>query len=332
MSASFKKTLPHTAVFERLPKTQCSAPPSASPRDSYMDWITPQMHTLKSQRSLLQQLRVRLTQNPRPPKLSEAHFNEAHECFERASDQQLQILDWLKQFAKDRTRSRDLNILSVGCGSGILDNPFLEALARDTTTVRYVGLDPSPVACRRFEEDFRQLRLSRVQLELHQTTLENFQTPDSFDLIHSVQSLYYVDEPSVAIGQLFRMLNSDGYVVVMLAPRGAMNRLAEAFWTVNHHDGIWFSDRFENYLHQIEVRHERSRLMGWLNVTPCFEANSRRGNLILDFITQVNCQRLTEEQRELSLDYLQTIVRRRDEQWFVPHPVDVFVMKPVAEG
>ncbi len=285
------------------------------------------MHSHKLQQPLLEQLQLCLSQNSRPPELSEARFNEAHECFERSSDQQFQILNWLKRFTKDRLNSRNLNVLSVGCGSGILDNPFLKALVRHSVSVRYVGIDPSAVACQRFWDDFRELQLERAQLELHQQTLETFQTSDSFDLIHSVQSLYYVDDPSVALNKLFKKLTPEGFLVVMLAPKGAMNKLAEAFWEVSHHDGIWFSARFEKYLSRAGIVYEKKRLSAWLNITPCFEMNSRHGALLLDFITQADCSHLTKGERDLCHLYLKAIVRQEANQLFIPHPVDVFVLR-----
>ena len=114
----------------------------------------------------LNQLREAIHKSPVASQLSDERFDVTHETFERSSSQQQLVLRTLKELISSHEGSSDaLKILSVGCGSGILDNQLISAIASSAGTFEYTGVDPNPVACRRFREDFEKLALQNVKLE-----------------------------------------------------------------------------------------------------------------------------------------------------------------------
>ena len=72
--------------------------------------------------------------------LDEARFLDTHDIYEGRSDQQPRIIEW---FGGERlapaASGRPFRVLSVGCGSGLLDVPVAARLASRTADLHYVG-------------------------------------------------------------------------------------------------------------------------------------------------------------------------------------------------
>lgn len=264
----------------------------------------------------------------RHPKLTDDRYDKAHERFEGASSQQNLILKWLTDFSANFPRQDSLKILSVGCGSGILDNPLLSALAKSEKPVNYTGIDPNSVACGRFRDAFELLQLANVQLEVREETVESISCDERFDIIHAVHSLYYFDDPAAAIEQLLARLNKTGKLVIFQAPKAELNQLADCFWFHDQDVDIWFSERLQKHLHELGCVSTMTRIDGQVDVASCFDPSSPEGSLILDFVTQIDCNLLQPAAREQLLGFLKTIAEFSGDQILVPHPVDVFEITP----
>jgi hypothetical protein len=76
----------------------------------------------------------------------------------------------------------------------------------------------------------------------------------------------------------------------------------------------------------MELAYAKTRIHGRVDVSRCFEAECPQGEMILDFITQVNCRTLRPASRQQLLDCLAAIAERNGEQVLIPHPVDAFVI------
>ena len=289
------------------------------------------MHDAESSLAVLQRLRKALARWSEPSQLSDARFDQTHEHFERSSNQQLEILAWLKQLVRRHFASIDpLKILSVGCGNGILDNPLIECLAMNSERLDYTGVDPSDVACRRFRHGFETMKLPNVRLDVREQQIEALRSTERFDLVHAVHSLYYFSDPAATLERLIRLLRPAGRLVIVQAPHAELNQLANCFWSRHTQSRIWFSDCLAQHLAERDVRFTRHRIDGWVDVSRCFHAGCSRGTMLLDFITQSDCRQLHDSIRELCLSYLQTISRREADRLLVAHPADAFVIHPLA--
>jgi SAM-dependent methyltransferase len=290
------------------------------------------MQTVDRPNSALRQLQTVLG-NTRQPRLTDERFDKAHELFERSSNQQMLILDWLKDFSVRHTSADPLSFLSVGCGSGILDNPLLEALSDLGSRIVYTAIDPNAVACSRFRGDFGLLEMPNVQLEVRQETVESISCDQKFDIIHAVHSLYYFDDPAATIKRLLVRMRIGGKLLILQAPKAELNRLADCFWFPNQDVDIWFSERLETYLQGVDLAYTKTRIHGRVDVARCFEAECADGEMMLDFITQVNCRELTQAAREQLLGCLTAIAERDGDRVWVKHPVDAFAIDaPPADG
>ena len=289
------------------------------------------MQSLGNPNSDLLQLRT-LLGNLRQPRLTDERFDKAHELFESSSDQQQLILDWLTAFSIRSESVDPLSFLSVGCGSGILDNPLIESLSALGRRISYTGIDPNAIACKRFLDNFRKLQLTDVRLDVQQETVESMRFDQTFDIIHAVHSLYYFDDPAATITRLLLRVCPGGKLLILQAPKAELNRLADCFWYSNKDMDIWFSERLEMYLQEVGLAYKKTRINARVDMTDCFEEQSADGAMMLDFVTQVDCKALTQAARELVLGYLTAISQQHGDNVLVSHPVDAFVIDAPSAG
>ncbi len=267
---------------------------------------------MQSRVTALHSLRSVLEHACRPFELSHQRYDETHELFEQSSNQQRRIIKWLLDLiSSDYASVQRLKILSVGCGSGIMDVPLIKSIAQTSNQVEYTGVDPNELACRRFQDDFDDQELPNVQLDLREQDIESLISTDRFDVIHLVHSLYYFDDPADTLDGLLKLLAPEGKVLIVQAPEAELNQLAKCFWTHHEEHGIWFSDCLAGHLSERGLAFSRQRIDGEVDVTRCFEADCPRGEMILDFITQSDCQQLDDDVVQLCLGYLAPSVVRK---------------------
>ena len=293
------------------------------------------MPVLPSQESFLDRLQTTLD-GFEPNPLSHQRFDQSHEWFESQSNQQDQILAWLRRVGSSRIdcqhQEETFRVLSIGCGSGILDRPLIEkwtksAKANDATReIDYIGIDPNPIACQRFRDEFEKMGLDSVDLSVMEETVESYRSSGSFDLTHVVHSLYYFDDPAESIRALMDRVADDGELVIFQAPKAELNLLADCFWQEHTNDPIWFSGELDDHLRSAGISFQRNRIDAEVNMTACFDEDSSEGKLTLDFLVQSDCETLPTEVRASVLDYLRAISRDERQQVFAPHPVDVFTL------
>ena len=285
------------------------------------------MNSAESLVAFLRGLRAAVEHGCPPAKLSYERFDESHELFEQSSNQQQLILQWLKDLILSNYASLDpLKILSVGCGSGILDNPLIRSIAERTKSVEYTGVDPNLVACRRFREEFDNQQPTKVRLELWEQDVESMTSEDRFHIIHVVHSLYYFKDPAHTLDVLLNLLAPGGIVAVVQAPEAELNRLSKCFWAHHEENGIWFSCYLEDHLTKNELAFSKQRIDGEVDVARCFEADCPRGEMMLDFITQSASSQLDDDVLDDCLSYLRSISRWKDGNLLVAHPADAFVI------
>jgi SAM-dependent methyltransferase len=275
----------------------------------------------------LNQLRVAVKKAPASMQLSDERFDVTHEAFECSSSQQQLVLRALKELISLHEGSTGaLRILSVGCGSGILDNQLISTIASSPEHFEYTGVDPNPVACHRFRENFEKLALPNVKLEVRTEAVESLNINNPFDIIQLTHALYYFKDPADTLEKLRRLLAPGGKLIIIHAPNEHLNQLSQCFWSHHAEQDIWFSNRLEEHLVRQGIEFTSHRIHGEVDVTRCFEKSCPHGEKILDFITQSDCRESDADVRARCLHFLKKISRVDGERLKVGHPADVFVV------
>ncbi len=264
--------------------------------------------------------------------LTDARYLKTHGIYEGRSDQQRLILDWFgDQIAPTLQPDCSFRVLSVGCGSGILDVPIAMRLAKQTDDLHYVGVDPNRIECQAFQQLFTDASLNPARLEIVPTTFEDFEATSRFDLIHFVHSLYYMPDPAGALEKARKLLAPGGRLVVFHAPCEALNDLTVRFWDKQYARPTLFAEDFAETLDAWSWDYERKRVDARLEVTPLnhadpAHADSSIGFALRDFIVQFDSRRLSRPVQDLVGRYLRLISVEDRGETHIPHPVDVFVI------
>ena len=270
------------------------------------------------QHAVLDQLRAARFGETLLPDLAPDAYARGHAAFESRSDQRALIGDHLAA----RMARRDAGpvaVLSVGCGDGTLDAPLAAALADvvPARPVRYVGIDPFVGSTTAFATAMADLRRPDLSAEVRTATLADAPVTGLFDVVTFVHSMYYVPEVAPTLSAAHALLAPGGELIVLSAPRGALNMLADVLAPpVDDHDQ-WFSEEIATGFASAGLRLEETvTLDARLDVTDASEE-------VLDFTVQAQ---LTPALRPLVREYLDavSVAHPASGGMRVPHPVDVY--------
>jgi ubiquinone/menaquinone biosynthesis C-methylase UbiE len=125
------------------------------------------------------------------------------------------FLDWLDA-------PTGLDWLGVGCGTGVVT----EAIAERCTPRHLTGIDPSAGFL-----DFANQRLMNMSAELHQADARELPfAAAQFDRVVSGLVLNFVPDPSLAVGEMARVVRSDGEVALYVWDYAGKMELMRHFW------------------------------------------------------------------------------------------------------
>ena len=247
--------------------------------------------------------------------------------YEAASNQRELILRWFKNHVIPQLSTDCASFLSIGCGAGDLDEKILAAGKEHTSCVSYVGLEPDSRQCERFISRMVLEKDQNIRVEAHNTCLEKFTEQRRFDLVLMVHSLYYMDDPRLALGNALNLVNESGRLVILIASNDTLNELSSSFWELENGGSTWFSEDLSGYLEKLGVTFERKRIEATLDITSCCEPHSEQGTRIADFVAQVPTGELPLRLRRMIFSYLEATAHRDADMRWLPHNVDAFVIE-----
>ena len=255
--------------------------------------------------------------------LSPDTYSRAHAAFEALSNQRNLIADWLVDRLSP-SRTTPLSVLTVGCGDGALDAVIAQRLlarGSDGGDIRYVGVEPLEVSAGLFHERMGRIDDSRLSFDTVVAPFANSRLDETFDAVTFVHSMYYVSDVAGAAHAASALLRPDGEAIIMSAPRGALNLLADLLAPAIDGHRQWFSDDVHDALTHSGL--DETILAPIEAVVDLTGASDE----VLDFTVQAE---LTPDLRDLVRRYLAdvSLVTGR---CLVPHPVDVYVVRPASE-
>lgn len=259
---------------------------------------------------------------PLPP-LPEAHYVRAHEAFRAATNQQALIEDWFRTEMAVQPYGA-LSVLSVGCGSGLLDAALLAMLQARANPLHYTGIDPNPAQIAAFTARMMAAAGGSSHVRSEVATLDDFCPAASFDAIFVVQTFYYVPDVRAALARCWEWLKPGGRLVVVNAPCEALNRLSDVVWS-RQLAGPWYSEDVARACEALGLACRRDSLHAQLDVGDC-AAPDGAGSPVLDFILQTDAAALPAPVRAEIAAYLSAHADGRH----IAHPVDVFSLRKAA--
>jgi SAM-dependent methyltransferase len=254
--------------------------------------------------------------------LAPHNYARDHSAFEALSNQRCLIADWFVDRLSS-SHTAPLSVLAVGCGDGALDATVAERLlARDPDAgvVRYVGVEPLGVSAKHFHNRMGRIDNSRLSFDTVVAPFANSSLDETFDVVTFVHSMYYVPDVAEAVQAASALLRPDGEAIVLSAPRGGLNLLADLLAPAIEGHRQWFSDDVHDALTYSDLDlSAQATIEAVVDLTGASDE-------VLDFTVQAE---LTPDLRGLVRSYLAdiSVVAGR---CVVRHPVDVYVVRTAS--
>ena len=274
----------------------------------------------------LKELETALLKTP-VPTLSEEHagdpnYAQQFKAFRGMTDDSNIQSDIVSRHLLDVLEAhRELKVLSVGCGDGILDNMILTKVLAScpTAQISYTGLDINPQFCTESEETLQHLPIAKTFI------CENFETLDAsklgrFDFIYLVHVHYYFQQLQPAFRKVQQLLSSKGRCVVIASPHNLRTNLITQFCRHEDRHDLWTMNDAVKVLKDIGISYQLQDLCTKLDLSSCFKDgwSSNISRLVLDFLCGTNLNRYPDNISKLCIAYLAAAISEGPEDFILP--------------
>lgn len=266
-------------------------------------------------------------------KLSEQEYVQSQIAYRsHHNEQEIMLEATLQAIEKNMSSQANYTILSVGCGKGIFEEPFIKQLLSKNKTIHFVGEDPNQEACVKTQEWCQKLSTSqptKFGFKIHPVGFESFALHQVFDIILSIHSLTYFSEIETSIRKIYDLLREGGIGIIGLA--GKRQLLNEPYYHVLQRlygQHPWHSEDIQKVLTECNIPFRQEKIEFLVNITECFQQDSELGKWLLDFMINANTAYFSSLQLRLLLDYFGTNSQKNEEgKIMLPHSGDLFFMK-----
>jgi|GEM_PF-1934461 len=262
--------------------------------------------------------------------LSEEEYTESQIVYRSRDNEKEVILEAILQTIKPKLSSQDnYRILSIGCGQGIFEKPFLQNLLERDKTLHFVGVEPKEKECTKIKKWCDKIsaeRQGKFSFKIHSVGFEEFASDESFDIILLINSLYYFSELEPSIQKTYQLLSKEGIAIATISP---MRRLLnEPYYCVNkrlYSQSRWFSEDIQKALIESNISFRKETIDFLVNITDSFQKGSQFGKQLLDFMIGANTAYFSPLQLRLLLDYFASGSQKMETgEIMLPHSVDLF--------
>ena len=286
----------------------------------------------------LKELEAALRDTP-VPTLGECHAEESNyveqfKAFRGMTDEADILSDVLSGHLCDmleaHSPSKELKVLSVGCGDGVLDNIILSKVLANcpTAKINYTGLDTNAQFCTESEERLQPLPIAKKFI------CDSFEKVDAgnlgtFDFIYLVHVHYYFQDQQSAFRKARRLLSSEGKCVAIVSPPNLHTNLVTPFKKHEGRPDVQTMDNAVKALEDSGIAYQLQDLCTKLYLSSCFkdEWNSDISRFVLDFISGTKMSKYPDNIPKLCISYLMTATADGPEEFVLPLQLQVVCFK-----
>lgn len=254
-------------------------------------------------------------------KLRGEYYQACNDVFRQATNQGERMLEAIGQLVAGR---QNLNLLSVGSGSGLLEVPLLKQLLHQGVALEaFVGIDVSRSACRALAIKLSAEFGSWFEWEVINQSYQEFQSDRRFDLVLFSHTFEYLEgDPLRWVHKSLRQLTEAGNLLIISPDSGGINKIyaemADGFRPI-------FSEALREALELARLRFAVQPLQAECDISLLDQPDqSPKAIRLLSFLTQLDCRRLPPATRQQFIDYYQSL--RPAGRKSISHPATLFVL------
>ncbi|XP_060769843.1 histamine N-methyltransferase-like isoform X1 [Neoarius graeffei] len=235
-----------------------------------------------------------------------SRYQKAFELFLECSSEHQSMRDFIHSTLPDILTTvgagkSTLNMMGVGSGSGEIDVEILTQLhaKHPEARVEYEVVEPSGNMLYKYKGLVsRTPGLDHITFKFNNVTATEFEsdwkqrnTDRKMDFIHMIQMLYYVKDPEATVSFFRSLLHKDGkLLVILVSGQSGWHKLLKTYqaqlYKSDVHLFLTMGD-IRNFLDAKGIPYQSHTLPSQLDITECFTAGDEKGELLLDFLTQV---------------------------------------------
>ncbi|XP_047455980.1 histamine N-methyltransferase-like [Mugil cephalus] len=194
-----------------------------------------------------------------------------------------------------------LNVIGVGSGAGEIDLEMLSELRQKHpgVTVDNEVVEPSNQQLHNYKVLVSQKPdLDYVKFNWNKMTAAEFEEhwrakkmTKKADFIHMIQMLYYVKDPGATINFFQSLLDKNGKLLIILVSGesgwGTLWRTYRSELCNTEISQCVTTGDIKSFLDSKGVRYQNYELPSQMDITECFTEGDEKGELLLDFLTEV---------------------------------------------
>ncbi|XP_061580302.1 histamine N-methyltransferase isoform X2 [Cololabis saira] len=195
-----------------------------------------------------------------------------------------------------------LNVIGVGSGAGEIDLEMLSELHKKHpgVTVDNEVVEPSSQQLHNYKVlvSRKAADLNHIRFTWNKMTASGFEEhwklnkmTKKADFIHMIQMLYYVKDPSATIQFFQNLLNINGkLLIILVSEKSGWGKLWRTYRNQLCNTEISqcvTTGDIKSLLESKSVSYQSYELPSQMDITECFSEGDEKGELLLDFLTEV---------------------------------------------
>ncbi|KAB5577427.1 hypothetical protein PHYPO_G00209820 [Pangasianodon hypophthalmus] len=194
-----------------------------------------------------------------------------------------------------------LNVMGVGSGAGEIDLEILTQLHAKHPEARVENevVEPSGDMLHKYKVlvsktpglDHITFRFNKMTASVFESDWKQRNTDRKMDFIHMIQMLYYVKDPEATVSFFRSLLHKDGKLLIILVSGqsgwGKLWRTYRAQLCNSDISQCVTTGDIKNFLDAKGIPYQSHTLPSQMDITECFTAGDEKGELLLDFLTEV---------------------------------------------
>ncbi|TKS67459.1 Histamine N-methyltransferase [Collichthys lucidus] len=236
----------------------------------------------------------------------DSRYQESFKLFLERSSEHKCMQDFIHNLLPDVLASigdgkSHLNVIGVGSGAGEIDLEMLSELRLKHPGVKVDNevVEPSAqqlhnyrvLVSRKPDLDYIKFNWNKMTAGEFEENWKAKKMTKKADFIHMIQMLYYVKDPEATINFFHSLLNKNGkLLIILVSGESGWRRLWQTYRSQLSNTELSqyvTTQDVKAFLESKGVSYQNYELPSQMDITECFAEGDEKGELLLDFLTEV---------------------------------------------